>query len=155
MNDECGQRTYANTGSQQILQCFPWQIEQKSGENFGSHARTLSSSNLGTDTILACKRCEDCENWRSTFPFSKEWNIMKQAWLWFLPQTNDFAQAHRYPWLRPDLARRQSHFPWCGRSDQCGTNQSVYATWLTPSAVSPSAKVQSPILPVDSQGFMI
>lgn len=24
---------------------------------------------LGMDTILACKRCEDCENWRSTFPF--------------------------------------------------------------------------------------
>ena len=141
MNDECGQTTYAKKGSRQILRCFPWQIEP-------GMRRKLWLSCMNLEQLQSRKRHDFGlrKVWRfPPFPFSKEWYIIKQLWLWISPQTNDFAQAHRSPSWRLGLAHKQSRFPWCGRSDRCGTNQSVYATWLTPSAVSPGTKVQSPI----------
>ena len=147
INDECVQTTYANKGSQQILQCFPWEIEP-------GMRRKLWLSCMNLEQLQSRKRhdfglqkvrryAKIVKTGGPPFPFSKEWNRMKRPWLWFSPQTNDFAQAHRYLWWRPDLAHKQSRFPWCGRSDRYGTNQSVYATWHQ--AVSPGTKVQSPI----------
>ena len=119
MNDECGQRTYANKGSQQFLQCFPWQIEPGMRRKLCLSCMNLAwaSCNLGKDTILACKRCEDFENWRSTFPFLQGMIYNETTWAmtmifasnqWFcsgtslsVMETRPCAQAKSLPVVRP------------------------------------------------------
>lgn len=87
------------------------------GENSGSHVWTLSSCNLGMDTILACKRCEKFGYWRSTFPFLQGMIHNETTWAmtmifasnqWFcwgsslcVMETRPCAQVKSLPVVRP------------------------------------------------------